>query len=441
MELSSVTGSMWDGIRADKHVHTIERLLKLEPDIDWQGFFENIYIRSHKITGIIRYCKGIDSIRRYIDPTNTELRILSTIIADAKREVEDERKLGNKGMPRGESILNKWIKYLDVKGLKPRSIQGHIEGVFGLYRHYKIDTAEFKLHKPKPMEIEDEIPRHDELKRLVLAASPSLKTAILMTKSSGMRIGELAGLRLKDIYIGESPIRIKIRGEVTKTGEPRECFIDDEAGNALKAFIVQKELKFDDYIFTKSLNIAGVRARIRRSYWLLLKRVGLDSKIEGHSYYKFHWHTLRKWFFTNGLKGAQEITVRALIGHGVYLRQYLRKPLEDRQLDYRGIMPHIALFSSMDPVEQRKRGIMDTARMLPGVSPEKLRQLEELLTKTYDLEKLDWGELKMQLLGPDQWETLKVDRDDSTSFEAALKAGFAPVADFNGHTYLRRLKP
>jgi len=58
-----------------------------------------------------------------------------------------------------------------------------------------------------------------------------------MLASSGMRIGEALQLELDDLNLNSYPAKIYIRGEYTKSGNPRIAFIFSEAKEAVEEWL------------------------------------------------------------------------------------------------------------------------------------------------------------------------------------------------------------
>jgi integrase len=65
------------------------------------------------------------------------------------------------------------------------------------------------------------------------------RTMLAMLASSGMRIGELLSLRVKDVEF-ENPTRIAVRAENTKNRRERIVFVSSEATVLLKDYLGER---------------------------------------------------------------------------------------------------------------------------------------------------------------------------------------------------------
>ena len=61
-----------------------------------------------------------------------------------------------------------------------------------------------------------------------------LKTYLLVLASSGVRATEACALRIRDINFDDTPTKIHIRAEYTKTKQDRDIYFSDEASKYLK---------------------------------------------------------------------------------------------------------------------------------------------------------------------------------------------------------------
>lgn len=131
------------------------------------------------------------------------------------------------------------------------------------------------------------------------------------------------------------PTKITVRGEYTKTGNKRITFMSDEATEALKTWLKQRE----DYIRSavKKTNFGNgkvaddprifpfVYNTACQSWIRMVKKAGYDEKDLETGRYKYHIHSLRKFFRSRlALKVPLDI-VEALMGHEGYLTGVYRR--------------------------------------------------------------------------------------------------------------------
>ena len=70
----------------------------------------------------------------------------------------------------------------------------------------------------------DKVPSNAELRRILTYMPIQGKALFLMLESSGMRIGEALQLKLGDVDLESDPVMVEIRGDYTKSGNPRRAF-------------------------------------------------------------------------------------------------------------------------------------------------------------------------------------------------------------------------
>jgi integrase len=181
----------------------------------------------------------------------------------------------------------------------------------------------------------DRIPTNTELKKLLLHMPIQGKALYLTLESSGMRIGELLQSNIDDLYLNENPARFQIRGEITKTGNPRHAFTSREAKEALVEWLKVREhyLKSavgKSHLYDKNTDDSRVfpfNVSTAYSMWRkALHKAGLNGKDKSTGREKIHPHTLRKFFRTRlGAAGIPVDVVEALMGHEGYLTEVYRK--------------------------------------------------------------------------------------------------------------------
>jgi integrase len=235
------------------------------------------------------------------------------------------------------------------KVLSPNSIKDYMSVAKKILSYFDVEISKEKFREkvvlPRSHTItEDEAPKTEEVKKVLLHCDIRGKALITMLASSGMRVGELLNLRVKDVDFSHHPTLINIRAEITKDKQARYVFISDEATEFLKEWLGDRINNPDDYIFYSGyFSVKGFKERKRRnepmSYWNAdaiftnaLKRAGLYKKDE-HGRDKIHLHCLRKFFFTRMLPILGRDITEALMGHKLFLdysyRRYTREEMAE----------------------------------------------------------------------------------------------------------------
>jgi integrase len=209
----------------------------------------------------------------------------------------------------------------------------------------KVDYSNFTLPKTKYRE-KDELPSYEQLRLIMENATLRMKTAIAILASSGIRVGALLGLKLKDItldYDASTGIsKIVVPEELSKNGFSYTTFMSSEATKLLKQYLEYRKKKLGETITPESYVIVGQgknrisRTAFRVAWARLLRKCGLAKK--SYKYHVFHAHVLRKWFRSQAEELSTSVRER-LLGHkGAYLDEsYFRVNEEQLFNEYKKI--------------------------------------------------------------------------------------------------------
>ena len=165
---------------------------------------------------------------------------------------------------------------------------------------------------------EDEKPIDDEDIRTILVKCHNrrLKTYLLVLASGGVRAIEACALRVCDIYFVESPVRIHVRPEYTKTKRPRDVYISDEAARFLKewvdhrlSIIFDKTKKIDKQtseslvfqvfnINSRNVEPQTIYNKLVQQFHVLLDEVGFGQRKDGMQRRQITFHSFRRFVKT-----------------------------------------------------------------------------------------------------------------------------------------------
>lgn len=272
-------------------------------------------------------------------------------------------------------ILKNYVIFLDKSGLKPNSIKQIFHAVKGYLIHLGVEVYSEKCKQhvklPKIQRNRKEALTKDILVRVLSVVSFKLRVVFLVALSSGMRIGEIGGLRLSDVDFSCTPTKIRIRAETTKTREERETFLTSEATVALKDYLKRY---FD---WKENLDNAHLRSRIifgRTSIGKYIRKDGIDEQrasvdlLENllHEQLKkipelgeignngrkiIHFHALREFFYTSVSNAAGSNFAHALMGHHSYLDTYYSLPEKEKIKLYQKCEAHLTV-SDFSKIEE-----------------------------------------------------------------------------------------
>jgi integrase len=148
----------------------------------------------------------------------------------------------------------------------------------------------------------------EEAARLVEGAEGEWRTMILVGLRTGLRHGELIGLRWQDVDLVAGRITVRqniVSGRVgtPKSGKPREIPLGDEVKAALKA---HRHLR-GPLVFCDMNGKMWSHPTTRHPLWRACKRAGLRE---------ISWHCLRHSFASHlVMRGATMSAVQELLGH------------------------------------------------------------------------------------------------------------------------------
>lgn len=266
------------------------------------------------------------------------------------------------------SYLNGDIELLrDLKGFKdhmfdlkrpPHSISQNITCVRIWLEHYdhiltSKELRDLKKYMPRQR---NGVTREDEITpdiiRLILAHSnPKVKAMVLLLLSSGIRIGELVKLTPEDIDFNKNTIYIS--DLISKTGETRITFFTDEAKEALKFYLKDREeciVRAEDRAgrlgkkYTRKDEVFPfTTGNMRGVFNTALDNSGLKKTDRRTGRNTIHPHGLRKCFISwLKLAGCPEDIVESLAGHQGYLsvayRRYGEGQLREQYQKYSHVL-------------------------------------------------------------------------------------------------------
>ena len=180
----------------------------------------------------------------------------------------------------------------------------------------------------------DKVPSNVQFRKIIGNLPPKGKALYLTLASSGMRIGEALQLQLDDLDLDVKPMKVRIRGEYTKAGNPRIAFISCEAGEMVQDWLRLR----DDYLKTangrstmydKSANDKRIFPFESNTAYIVwknaLKKVGLHENDKSTKRLTIRPHVLMKFFRTKMATLIPVDIVEALMGHEGYLTEVYRR--------------------------------------------------------------------------------------------------------------------
>lgn len=329
--------------------------------------------------------KGLDFLKMYkskstVHAYSLAIKSFLEVLYGAKIENGELEKCANRYLAEKRDHQTDLQNFLvAINGRPPKTIRLYLAGVKQFLIENGIELkAQFWKSLSRKVKgsralTRDRVPTNAELKRLVMLMPPQGKALVLLLLSSGMRIGEALRLEERDLELDKEPMRINIRGEYTKTGNPRLTFTSSEAKEQVKEWLrlkptyienankkpYNKKPKDDPRVFPFLQSTAYM------IYINALNKAGLSEKDASTERNTRHLHTLRKFFRTRLGAVVPVDIVESLMGHEGYLTEvYRRYSVDDLAEYYRKGEHALAVFGNGVEVGKVKAELEEKSKVL-----------------------------------------------------------------------------
>ena len=345
-------------------------------------YLDSIYLQSHSVGSVKSY-------RTAIMGSKNGFRIFLKEKYNCD-EVQLAFRIENKELDIYH-ILSEYVIFLDKKSIKPKTIRLWLSVVKGYFSYMGIDVFAEKCKQivklPKVKRFKKEALTKEILIKLLHNLDTKLQTAVLVGVSSGMRVGEISGLKLSDIEFNLEPVKINVRAETSKSGEDRETYISKEASDALKDYLQRFFGWREDSTNPKLqlLRIFGRTNRIRErdnrlptpeeqlSEAILLqkalirkiKKVPDLNKLARNGRRVIHFHAFREFFYTAVSNVSGSNFAHALMGHHEYLDTYYTLTEKEQINLYKKSEPYLTVSDytkiekSLETIQNKQTDIVE----------------------------------------------------------------------------------
>lgn len=339
--------------------------------------------------------------------------------------------------------INNWINGMNKKNNAPAT---QIKRVASIKRwlilnkvklDWQHDWQQIILPKKRYV-IQDKAPTKIELRKLLMFSPLWLKVSIMVMATSGIRIGALINLKIKDIdLIKDEQIGfITVPPELSKTRIGYFTFFTPESKEIINQYLNHRK-KTGEIINSESPLIRSPQTKNKPAYYTIniayrraLRRAELTEKSRDR--YILHTHTLRKWFRTQ-LEGVMTRSqIERLMGHSSseYLDgSYFRPPEKELLETYRRAIPNLTILEDIASEDFQKQMLLKQASLF--ISDEKLRILKDILARSKSFDegveefrklrdnteskmntKIIQGEQDLQHYTEEGWDIIKELKDD-----------------------------
>jgi integrase len=262
----------------------------------------------------------------------------------------------------------------------------------------------------------EELPNKETLRKILASGDLAEKTFALIAISSGLRIGSILRLRLKDIDLEREIPLVSPPPETTKNRRRFHTFISPEAKETLLQYLKDRELRARKLrqgrnlppsveerlkVGPESFVIVAERplgAPIRdiasgdRRWMNMVSRAGFNRKVRTRN--TLHFHVLRKFFKTWAtVSGVPSDLVEYFMGHRsgltqtYFLPEGVERPPEDilkrLEEEYRKALPALTVMSDAEQVKRLEETIEKER--------EKLQAELDKEREEFEAEKLSWA--------------------------------------------------
>ena len=211
-----------------------------------------------------------------------------------------------------ESDIQQYILYLKKeKGLSPGTINNHISAI--KFFHTYILGKEWNPKKIPRMKRRRRFPvippKQDVLAILNATANLKHKAILALIYGSGLRVGEVARLKIRDICSKSMRVRV----EYAKHNTNRYTILSDKALEVLRKYFRAQfsstGYKHDDWLFPGQNRNEHIHIKtIKNTLIKLRNRLQMDRNISAH--------TLRHCFATHALEdGVDPVFIQQMLGH------------------------------------------------------------------------------------------------------------------------------
>lgn len=215
-----------------------------------------------------------------------------------------------------DKTLKLYLNYVYDKKISNKSISRHLSSLRTYYDFLKKENivTENIFKNVKNPKIEKTIPNfisHDKLNEIFTSFNDSdldirNRLVIELLYATGLRVGELVNIKIKDIDFGAQSIKVLGKGS-----KERYVFYNNTTKEVLKKYLVVRkkiQKKANDYLLLNDKGTPIKEASVRKIIQATLMKCGIKSKITPH--------TFRHTFATDLLnQGLDLVNVKELLGH------------------------------------------------------------------------------------------------------------------------------
>jgi len=206
--------------------------------------------------------------------------------------------------------VDRFVNHQVTQGRKPTTINRRLATLLSLYTFLSAEQPDLvcpvlphRHHLREPQRLPRPVPEPELAKFFAVIPDTRDRAMFVLMLRCGLRIGEVAELRLADLFLNEPRPRLVARG---KGARERSVYLSPQAEKALRAYLTKRPEVPSDYVFLSyqldGLSTTAIHKR------LMTYRAEAEVTLTAHQ--------LRHSFATQLLQADVPVTtIQQLLGH------------------------------------------------------------------------------------------------------------------------------
>jgi integrase/recombinase XerD len=157
--------------------------------------------------------------------------------------------------------IDNFITDQAARGLKPATINRHLAAIMSLYAFLSDEdpglicpVLPHRHQLREPQRLPRPVPETDLYRFFAVIEDARDRAMFLLMLRCGLRIAEVAHLQLRDLYLDESPPRLRVTG---KNSKERTVYLSNQVQWAIQTYLAERPTAESDAVFL-SYQLAGL---------------------------------------------------------------------------------------------------------------------------------------------------------------------------------------
>lgn len=206
--------------------------------------------------------------------------------------------------------VDRFVAMQSQRGFIATTINRRLAAVMALYMFLSEEDNDLvcpvlprRHHLREPQRLPRPVQEQDLKQFFAAITNPRDRAMFLLMLRCGLRIGEVASLRLVDLYLDESYPRLVVRG---KSSRERSVYLSPQAEHALRAYLAERPSAASDFVFLSYLHKGLSTTSIHNCLLKYRELAGIQITA----------HRLRHSFATDLVNADAAVTsIQKLMGH------------------------------------------------------------------------------------------------------------------------------